>query len=79
MMENKIKEGTIEKIVGNMYHSTGYHNQIMGSGYNYQENIVDINDATNTGVVLSTSGGEAANIASNVTITLYGKGGQETE
>lgn len=70
---------TIEKIVGNMYHSTGYHNQIMGSGYNYQENIVDINDATNTGVVLSTSGGEAANIASNVTITLYGKGEQETE
>lgn len=67
---------TIKRIIDNMYYGTGYHNSLMSNMKDYTENIVDINDASNGGVVLSTSAsGSTANIASNVTITLYGKGG----
>ena len=71
---------TVKRIIDNMYYGTGYHNGLMSNMKDYTENIVDINDASNGGVMLSTSAsGSTANIASNVTITLYGKGGQETE
>ena len=67
---------TVKRIIDNMYYGTGYHNGLMSNLKDYTENIVDINDASNGGVVLSTSAsGSTANIASNITITLYGKGG----
>lgn len=65
---------TVENIVGNMYHATCYRNNLQGADTSYTENVVDINDVTNGGAVLATTVGSSANIASNVTITLYGKG-----